>query len=57
MSRITMPSDDAPFWVWHAWLCHGANADGSGGSECPDGCAGTADPERLAAYRKAPETL
>lgn len=36
----SMPHDDAPLWVWHAWLCHGADPDGSGGSECPDGCYG-----------------
>jgi hypothetical protein len=47
----TQPHDNAPLWVWHAWLCHGANADGAGGEPCPDGCDEAADPERLRVYQ------
>lgn len=50
---MLIPHDGAPLWVQHAWLCHGADADGANGEECPDGCGDDAavDPDRLAAYQ------
>lgn len=50
-SRRTMPHDNAPLWVWHAWLCHGADPDGAQGEPCPDGCDGsTVDHDRHRQY-------
>lgn len=53
-TRALMPHDSAPLWVWHAWLVHGADPDGAGGVDCPDGCDehGT-DYQRLELLRKA----
>jgi hypothetical protein len=45
------PHRDAPLWVWHAWLCHGADPTGHHGEICPDGCDGAADPARLTIMR------
>lgn len=47
---MKVPSNNATLDVWHAWLCHGADADGTGGEPC-HGCQGiTLDPERLPAF-------
>lgn len=58
---MIFPHDDAPLHVWHAWLCHGARTDGSGGDECPDGCDGSGAHEsfreRLAAYSLPDEAV
>lgn len=57
LSSLHVPAIDAPLWVQHAWLCHGADPDGSNGEPCPDGCDGYAcDPDRLAAYQAAEGT-
>ena len=52
--RVILPHDDAPLWVWHAWLCHGSSTDGSQGEPCPDGCEGEyVDPMRLQALEES----
>ena len=46
-TETVLPHRDAPLWVWHAWLCHGADPDGSQGNPCPDGCDVQPDRYRL----------
>lgn len=53
-TRTLIPHEEAPLWVWHAWLVHNADPDGAGGVECSDGCdAHATDRERLTLFREA----
>lgn len=46
--------DSSGMNVTHAWLCHGADEHGYGGSPCEDGCDRSPDPVRLERYRNTP---
>jgi hypothetical protein len=52
MTTETEPHEHASIQTWHAWLCHGADAQGHHGTYCDDGCDAAPLPERLAIYNR-----